>query len=169
MTISIQFLSIVSLVVNVVLILAGDSESDEEYEHERKLPSPVCFVENWTVPVMEGTHPLTRVAIERLMDDYTEGIISYRYGLDALSMSLYNLGVVCSRRQIQCFKSHNFRFNYLHRKVSPSSKCEQEIYSWHEGIVLPPRPPLHTMCMPLCRLASAKIFHISRRNRGVCA
>lgn len=117
----------------VVAALALEQETSPGTEIPDEILSPVCFEKDWSIPNPRLEPPMTSTAIEQLMDRYNEGLESYKDCLDAFSMSLYNIGVVCSRRRSQCFESQNFRSNYQHRKVSPS-KCELETFSWHQGL-----------------------------------
>jgi hypothetical protein len=116
------------------LLIATDSDIESDIITEDITLSPVCFVENWKVPERTNMEPpMTHHAIEVLVDKYNEGSVSYHEGLNALSRALYNIGVVCTRRQSQCLKGEYFQTPYEHRKVSPASNCELETYSWHEG------------------------------------
>ena len=123
------------LVTIAAISFAVHPETIAEFESSDEVLSPVCFIKDWNITNPRLEPPKTISAIEHLLDQYNEGIVSYKDGLDSLSISLYNMGVVCTLKRIQCFKSYNFRSNYEHRKVSPSSKCEQETYAWQEGVI----------------------------------
>ncbi len=116
------------------LLLAADRVTESEVFIEDIKLNPVCFDQAWTVPEKTNIEPpTTRRAVEVLIDKYNEGSISYYEGFYALSNALYNIGVVCTRRQSQCLKGEYFQTPYEHRKVTPASNCELETYSWHEG------------------------------------